>query len=156
MRGDGGKIVQIANPMTENYEFVRDSILASLMASEAVSAHAAYPHKLFEVGKIAYKNPAENHGVSTRQYLGTLHAAPGANFNTISAELQTFFYYIGRDYTLAESRDSRFIEGRAAEILYRGQRAGVFGELHPEVLANWDITTPCTAAEIDADTLLEP
>jgi phenylalanyl-tRNA synthetase beta chain len=155
MRGDGEKIVQIANPMTENYEFVRDSVLASLLASEAVSAHAAYPHKLFEVGKIAYKNAAENHGVSTRQYLGTLHAAPGANFNTISAEMQTFFYYIGRDYTLAESRDPRFIEGRAAEILYRGQRVGVFGELHPEVLANWDITTPCTAAEFDADRLLE-
>jgi phenylalanyl-tRNA synthetase beta chain len=155
MCGDGEKIVQIANPMTENYEFVRDSVLASLLASEAVSAHAVYPHKLFEVGKVAYKNEAENHGVSTRQYLGTLHAAPGANFNTISAELQTFFYYINREYTLAESYDSRFIEGRAAEIFYRGRRAGVFGELHPAVLENWDIATPCTAAEIDADMLLE-
>ncbi|MDR1095753.1 MAG: phenylalanine--tRNA ligase subunit beta [Spirochaetaceae bacterium] len=151
MRNDGRKIVQIANPMTENYEFVRDSALASLLASEAASAHAAYPHKLFETGKVAYKNATENHGVSTRQYLGTLHAAPGANFNTISAELQTFFYYINREYTLAESRDSRFIEGRAAEIFYRGQYAGVFGELHPEVLENWNITTPCTAAEIDIE-----
>jgi phenylalanyl-tRNA synthetase beta chain len=151
MRSDGKKIVQIANPMTENYEFVRDSALASLLASEAASAHAAYPHKLFEVGKVAYKNEAENYGVSTRQYLGTLHAAPGANFNTISAELQTFFYYINHEYTLAESHDPRFIEGRAAEIFYRGQHAGVFGELHPEVLENWDITTPCTAAEIDIE-----
>ena len=123
MRGDGEKIVQIANPMSENYEFVRDSVLASLLASEAASAHAVYPHKLFEIGKIAYKNEAENHGVSTRQYLGTLHAAPEANFNTISAELQTFFYYISREYTLAESADPRFIEGRAAEIFYRGERA---------------------------------
>jgi phenylalanyl-tRNA synthetase beta chain len=151
MRGDGRKIVQIANPMTENYAFVRDSALASLLASEAASAHAAYPHKLFEAGKVAYKNAAENHGVSTRQYLGTLHAAPGANFNTVSAELQTFFYYINREYTLAASRDPRFIEGRAAEIFYRGQYAGVFGELHPEVLENWAITTPCTAAEIDIE-----
>jgi phenylalanyl-tRNA synthetase beta chain len=155
MRGDGAKIVQIANPMTENYEFVRDSALASLLASEAGSAHAAYPHKMFEIGKAAYKNEAENYGISTRQYLGALHAAPGANFNTISAEMQTFFYYIGREYTLAESRDPRFIEGRAAEILYKGRHAGVFGEIHPEVLENWNITTPCTAAEIDADTLLE-
>ncbi|MDR1470279.1 MAG: phenylalanine--tRNA ligase subunit beta [Spirochaetaceae bacterium] len=154
MRGDGGKIVQIANPMTENYEFVRDSVLASLLASEAASAHAVYPHKLFEIGKIVSKNEAENSGVSTRQYLGTLHAAPGANFNTISAELQTFFYYINREYTLAESADPRFIEGRATEIFYQGERAGVFGEIHPAVLENWDITTPCAAAEIDAELLL--
>jgi phenylalanyl-tRNA synthetase beta chain len=154
MRGDGKKTVQIANPMSENYAFVRDSTLPSLLASEAESAHAAYPHKLFEIGKVAYKNTANNHGVSTRQYMGVLHAASGANFNTVSAELQTFFYYINRDYTLAESHDPRFIEGRAAEILCARMRVGVFGELHPVVLENWGITVPCTAVEIDMEQLL--
>jgi phenylalanyl-tRNA synthetase beta chain len=155
MRGAGDKIVQIANPMTENYAYVRDSVLAALLASESASANAVYPHKLFEIGKIAYKDPAENHGIATRHYAGVLVAAPEANFNTISAELQTFFYYINRDYRLKESADPRFIGGRAAEIFYKDARAGVFGEVHPETLENWNITTPCAAAEIDVELLLD-
>jgi phenylalanyl-tRNA synthetase beta chain len=55
MRGDGGRILKIANPMTENYEYVRDTVLASLLASEAVSGHAAYPHRIFEIGKVAFR-----------------------------------------------------------------------------------------------------
>ncbi|MDR1025180.1 MAG: hypothetical protein LBL56_05585, partial [Treponema sp.] len=53
-----------------------------------------------------------------------------------------------------ESGDSRFIPGRAAAILYRGVPAGVFGEIHPQVLENWGLAVPCTAAEIDIEALL--
>ncbi|MDR0457236.1 MAG: phenylalanine--tRNA ligase subunit beta, partial [Treponema sp.] len=153
MRGNGDKIVRIFNPMSENYEYVRDSILASLMASERVSGHSVYPHKIFEIGKIACLDEAENYGSSTRQYAGFLHAGTDANFNTVSAELQTLFYYISREYDLEESDDPRFIPGRAAAILYWGKTIGVFGEIHPEVLENWGVTVPCTAGEIDLDAL---
>jgi phenylalanyl-tRNA synthetase beta chain len=98
MRGDGGRIIRIANPMTENYEYVRDSVLASLLASESVSGHAVYPHRIFETGKVAFRDAAENYapaaadgGTSTRQYLGFLHAGAEANFNTAAGQLQTFF-----------------------------------------------------------------
>jgi phenylalanyl-tRNA synthetase beta chain len=154
MRGDGSRIIRIANPMTENYEYVRDSVLASLLMSESVSGHAAYPHRIFEVGKAVYRNPAENYGASTRQFLGFVHAGTEANFNTVAGQLQTLFYYISRDYTVEESNDSRFIPGRVAAVLYQGKAVGVFGEIHPEVLEHWGITMPCTAAEIDLDALL--
>jgi phenylalanyl-tRNA synthetase beta chain len=154
MRGDGAKIIRIANPMTENYEYVRDSVLASLMQSESVSGHSVYPHRIFEAGKVAYRDSAENYGTSTRQYLGFLHAGTDANFNIAAGQLQTLFYYISREYGVEESDDPRFIPGRAAAILFQGKKAGVFGEIHPELLENWGITMPCTAAEIDLDALL--
>jgi phenylalanyl-tRNA synthetase beta chain len=154
MRGDGNRIIKIANPMTENYEYVRDSVLASLLASESVSGHAVYPHRIFEVGKVAFRDPAENYGASTRQYLGFLHAGAEANFNTAAGQLQTFFYYISRDYEVEESTDPRFIPGRAAAILFGGKTIGCFGEIHPEVLENWGVTVPCIAGEIDLDALL--
>ncbi|MDR1128993.1 MAG: phenylalanine--tRNA ligase subunit beta [Treponema sp.] len=155
MRGDGGKIIRIANPMTESYEYVRDSVLASLMMSESVSGHSAYPHRIFEVGKVAYRDGAENYGTSTRQYAGFLHAGGDANFNPAAGQLQTLFYYLSREYGVEESDDSRFIPGRAAAILYQGKPAGVFGEIHPEVLESWGITMPCTAGELDLDALMQ-
>ncbi|GHV80855.1 phenylalanine--tRNA ligase beta subunit [Spirochaetia bacterium] len=154
MRGDGDRIIRIANPMTENYEYVRDSVLASLMQSESVSGHSVYPHRIFEVGKVAYRDSAENYGASTRQYAGFLHAGADANFNTAAGQLQTLFYYISREYGVEESSDPRFIPGRAAAILYQGKTIGVFGEIHPELLENWGVTVPCIAAEIDLDALL--
>jgi len=154
MRGDAGKIVRISNPMTENYEYVRDSVLASLFSSESVSGRSVYPHKIFEIGKIAYLNETENYKSSTRQYAGFLHAGTDANFNTAAGELQTLFYYLSCEYDVEESSDPRFIPGRAAAILHKGKAIGVFGEIHPEVLENWGITVPCTAGEIDLDALI--
>jgi phenylalanyl-tRNA synthetase beta chain len=154
MRGDGKRIIRIANPMTENYEYVRDSVIASLVASESVSGHSLYPHQIFEVGKVAYRNSEENYGTSTRQYAGFLHADKDANFNTAAGHLQTLFYYLSREYDVEETGDPRFIPGRAAAVLYKGKKIGVFGELHPEVLENWGVTVPCTAGEIDLDALM--
>ncbi|MDR0670296.1 MAG: phenylalanine--tRNA ligase subunit beta [Treponema sp.] len=170
MRGDGTRILRIANPMTENYEYVRDTVLASLLASESVSGHAAYPHRIFEIGKVAFKTggppgasagtadgtadgTAASTGTLTRQYLGLVHAAPDANFNTVAAQLQTLFYYLSRNYTVEESDDSRFIPGRAAAIRYGKRTIGVFGEIHPQVLEQWGLTIPCAALEIDIESL---
>jgi len=154
MRGGGEKIIRIFNPMTENYEYVRDSVLASLMESESISGRSVYPHKIFEVGKVAYLDDSETYRSKTRQFAGFLHCGSDANFNTAAAELQTLFYYLSREYEVEGSSDSRFIPGRAAAIIYKGKPIGVFGELHPEVLENWGVTVPCTAGEIDLDALL--
>jgi len=47
-----------------------------------------------------------------------------------------------------------FIEGRAAEIIWRGQIIGFFGEIHPEVLTEWGITMPTSALELDLDLII--
>jgi phenylalanyl-tRNA synthetase beta chain len=124
------------------------------MMSESVSGHSAYPHRIFEVGKAAYRNSEENYGTSTRQFLGFIHAGAEANFNTAAGQLQTLFYYLSRECEVEESSDPRFIPGRAAAVVYQGKPIGVFGELHPEVLENWGVTVPCTAGEIDIEALL--
>jgi phenylalanyl-tRNA synthetase beta chain len=155
MRKDGKGIIRISNPMTENYEYVRDSILASLMASESVSGHSVYPHRLFEIGKVSYWDDNDNYsGSVTRQYTGFLHADRDASFNTAAAQIQTLFYYISREYEVRETTDPRFIPGRAAALVYKGKSIGVFGEIHPEVLENWGVTMPCTAGEFDIEALL--
>jgi phenylalanyl-tRNA synthetase beta chain len=106
------------------------------------------------VGKVAYKDPSRNYGTATRQYAGILHAGADANFNTMAALIQTLFYYISREYTIQEAEDPRFIPGRSARIIRIGSAVGIFGELHPELLENWDIRAPCAVAEIDLDMLI--
>jgi phenylalanyl-tRNA synthetase beta chain len=155
MKVEGADLLEISNPMTENYEAVRNSILPNLLATEAVSANAVYPHKFFEAGRIARLDAKENYGSTTRVFLSCLVADRAADFNAVSADLAAFLYYLSREYTLAPLDDPRFIRGRAARVMVKDVCVGLLGELHPDVLVNWGIQTPCVAAEIDLDGLLK-
>ena len=126
----------------------------NLLASEAGSAHAAYPHRIFEVGKVAVKDPADNYGSRTIDTLAFLLADRDAGFNEVDAHALAIFYYLSREPTFAPADDPRFLPGRAAEIHVKGQRIGIMGEVHPQVLANWGIEMPCAVAEIALDPLM--
>ena len=151
---DGSKVIEIANPMSENYQFIRPEILSSLCRAEAGSANAMYPHKIFEIGKVAYIKEDENTGTITRQHLGFLTAAANANFNTLASEVSSLVYFLDHEYNVVESEDPRFIPGRQAALMVNGKQTGVFGEVHPQVLENWGITTPCVAGELDLEELI--
>jgi phenylalanyl-tRNA synthetase beta chain len=150
----GDEVLQILNPMTENYEFVRNSIAPNLLETEAASAHAVYPHHIFEVGKIVRLDASDNQGSVTRNSLGWLSAGADEGFNQTNARVASLFYYLGREYSVKESTDPRFIPGRGADLFVGGKRCGVFGEVHPQVLENWNIGVPATLGEVDLDTLL--
>ena len=151
---DGSKVIEIANPMSENYQFIRPEILSSLCRAEAGSANAMYPHKIFEIGKVAYLKEDENTGTITRQHLGFMTASANANFNTLASEVSSLLYFLDHEYKVVETEDPRFIKGRQAGVVVNGEVIGVFGEIHPQVLENWGITTPCAAGEIDLESLM--
>ncbi|OHD20065.1 MAG: phenylalanine--tRNA ligase subunit beta [Spirochaetes bacterium GWB1_59_5] len=147
-------VIRISNPMSENFEYVRPSTLPGLLQSEAVSSKAPYPHRIFEAGKVAFLDDTRNYGTSTRQRMGFLCSHQGADYNELAGVVSALLYYVGEEYTVDDSVDPRFLPGRQARVLIRGADVGVFGELHPSVLANWGITMPCVACELDLDSLL--
>lgn len=154
MRTTGAELVRIANPMTENYEYVRASILPALLNAEAVSANAAYPHSIFEVGKISLLDSSDTSGTSTRDFLGFLQADRSTDFNAVRSHLAVVFYYLSVEHSLSETEDPRFITGRCAHIIVGDNPIGIIGEVHPAVLENWGIQMPCSACELDVTALL--
>lgn len=151
----GDNYIQIVNPMTENYEFVRPSVIPSLLNSEAISANAVYPHSIFEIGKIAFLDSNDNSGTVTKNSLGFLSADRTEGYNQVSSSVSAVFYYLNKEYELTELDDPRFIKGRSAKIIYNGKTVGVLGEVSPLVLENWGIQMPTTCCEIDLDILME-
>ena len=144
------RFIQVANPLSENFEWVRPSCLPSLLTAEAVSANAAYPHKTFEVGKVVRRDDADNYGSVTLDSLAFVHSDAGAGFNDVHAQVSTLLYFIAPDFVIRELEDSRFIAGRSAEIFASDglTSLGVFGEVHPRVLEAFGIDVPCTACEL--------
>lgn len=152
---DSNRVIEIANPMSENYQFIRSEAISSLLRAESKSANAIYPHKIFEIGKVAYLCPEENTGTRTRQVLGFLTAESNANYNTAASEVASLLYFLDHKYEVRESNDPRFIPGRQAAVIVKGKQIGVFGEIHPQVLENWQIEVPCFGGELDLEELLE-
>ena len=155
MGTDGSDAVEIANPMTESFNMVRNSILPNLLQSEAASAHATYPHRIFEVGKTAVKDSSDNSGTRTDNTLGFLLADREAGFNEVDGHALALFYYLSLEPRLSPLDDPRFLPGRAASISVGGRRVGVIGEIHPRVLEAWGIEMPCAAVELNLDAMRE-
>ena len=148
------KVVYIANPMSENYEVVRPSVLPSLLESESVSGHAVYPHNIFEIGKVTFKDERDNSGTVTRNHLGFFVSNNQIGYNEASSYIQTLLYYLRKEYTLAAvENDGRFIPGRAAKVIVNGVEVGLFGEVHPQVLESWSCGMPAIMCELDLDLL---
>lgn len=147
--------LEIANPMSENYEMVRPSIIPCLLGSESVSKDAAYPHAIFEIGKTARKCPSDNSGARTMDCLGFFSSDRRMGYNEAASIVGSLMYFLAKPYTLSPLEgDGRFIGGRCARILIGGKEAGVFGEIHPQVLENWGCAMPAIACEIDLSALL--
>ena len=151
MRIDPSEVIEIANPMTESFDIVRNSIIPNLLASEAQSAHATYPHRIFEIGKVVVRDAAENYGSRTHNALAFLVADRTAGFNEVDAHLRALFYYLSVEPRQAPAEDPRFIPGRGALIMVKGRRVGIMGEVHPQCLENWGIEMPCAVVEISLD-----
>ena len=48
-----------------------------------------------------------------------------------------------------------FIEGRIAEIIFKGKKIGFVSEVHPRTLKNWKIKMPVALFEIKIGDFLE-
>ena len=153
MKASGNDVLEILNPISENYQFVRPSILPSLLSCESASSTATYPHKIFEIGKIAIISECDENGTKTSNSLCFLTSEREANYNKIASEVSALFYYLNLDYKVKEATDSRFMLGRAASCIVGAKVVGVFGEICPEILQKWEITMPCVVAEFDIDLL---
>ena len=154
------KLVHIANPMSENYEYVRNSVIPNLLETEASSARAAYPHHIFEVGKIVRKSEDTNSGSVTINSLGLLSADKSGDFNLANSHVAALFYYLDIEYSLQASKNRWYIPGRAADIFLKEGRknsmnVGMLGELHPAVLERWGIQMPIVVVEIDLDAIMK-
>jgi phenylalanyl-tRNA synthetase beta chain len=147
------KPVEIENVMSQSYACLRPWITPSLLRVEAASTRSFYPHKLFEVGEVVVPDPSEEHGTQTRVVLGALVAHATASFAEIQSYVHLLLYYLDVPYALESSDHPSFLEGRGGAIVSNGQTIGLIGELHPEVLEQWQVTMPAVAFELELESL---
>ncbi|MCD6260549.1 MAG: phenylalanine--tRNA ligase subunit beta [Thaumarchaeota archaeon] len=148
--------VKILNPVSAEYTILRTWILPSLMKNLSYNRGSLYPQRIFEVGDVIY--PAEDvpEKAVRRLRLGAVSSHKDSSYTEIKSVLEELLRNLMIEgYELEPYDLMPFIEGRAAEIFWRGRSLGFMGELHPEILTKWGLTMPTAALEIDLTTIQE-
>jgi phenylalanyl-tRNA synthetase beta chain len=146
-------LVAVENVMSLTYSALRNSIIPSLLRVESASSKSFYPHRIFEAGDTAVTDSRAPEGTRTLLKLASLIAHPAANFSELHSCLDLLMYYLGGAYQLEPVSHPSFIEGRLGKIVIGGRDLGLIGELHPQVLENWQIVMPCAVFELTLDSL---
>ena len=150
-----GEVIEVENAMSQTFSCLRQWITPSLLRVEAASTRTFYPHRLFEVGEVAVPDPESDTGSRTVLMLGALIAHASSNFSEVHSCLDLLMFYLNHPYSLEPFAHPSFLEGRAGRILSDGRPVGVIGELHPEVLEQWQVTMPAVVFELEVDELIE-
>jgi len=147
------RVVELANPKITSMTCLRNWLLPSLMELLSHNVHVDYPQRIFEVGYCVVHDEKRENKTRDIEKLACVNIHSNANFTEAKAQLDALLSNLGVKYDLEETRHESFIEGRAGKIMLGKKEAGIIGEIHPQVLQNWELENPASAFEISIDQL---
>ena len=145
------KSVKIKNPRTEDFTLVRTSAITTTLTTLAFNKKKKLPQRIFEIDDVA---PGEKDWQNKRR-LGMAILDQEINFSEMQSTVESLLRNLGVDYKLKEAANATFIKGRCGEVIIDGKKAGVFGEVSPEVLENFGLDYPTVICELDVESLYQ-
>ncbi len=134
--------LRLLHPISEEQTVVRTDLLALLMEMLQANKHRELPQRLFAIGDVV-------EDCVTYQKVAAVSTHPAADFSEAYAAADAFCREVSLPYTVTESADPAFIDGRRGDIIVGERTVGVFGEIHPEVLNAFDLEHPVAAFALD-------
>lgn len=167
-KDNGTTCVKIANQAIAEFNIVRTSLIPGLLKTMHHNhGRVALPVKIFELSDVVLKDNESDVGARNHRRLGALFCGNVSGFEVIHGLLDRVLGQLGAVfkldatadtkrpvYEIRKSDDPAMFPGRAADIFLDGKKLGVFGIVHPSVLDNFEISSPCTVLEIDIEPFL--
>jgi phenylalanyl-tRNA synthetase beta chain len=152
MRLKASEVIKLANPVSLEYTILRQSLLPNLMKNLADNKHESFPQRLFEVSDIGCINQRDETKVERKLHVAGVSSHSTANFTEIKSTVEALLHNMGlKGWEIKSTRHMSFLEGRAAAIIMKRKELGVLGEIHPEVLNNFELENPTSAFEMNIE-----
>jgi phenylalanyl-tRNA synthetase beta chain len=120
-----------------------------------INKHHDYPHRLFGVGTVFMHDKTQETGVSETKMLSIVTSHPKADYTEIRQLLEYLLDRLEIKGTIKESAHESFIPGRVADFLVGKELIARFGEVHPQVLRNFELEQPVAALELNLESLFK-
>lgn len=145
--------VTIANPLGEDFSIMRTISLNGILTSLGTNYNRRNKAvKLYELGNVYLPHSVPVTELPEERMQFTLGFYGDGDFYTMKGVIEEFLESIGmngkKEYD--PNAGKKFLHpGRQANISYGGKVIGYLGEVHPEVLDNYDIGTKAYVAVLD-------
>jgi phenylalanyl-tRNA synthetase beta chain len=141
------QFVEIANPVSINYEILRKRLSSSLLDFLSKNKDQEFPQRIFEVGTcLALEAGAEN-GIRQTTNLCVALTHSNVNFTEIKSFLMALCKYLGAKCEVKKSPFA-FLNENAAEITVNGKK-GYIGEVKKEVIDAFGLRKPVALFELE-------
>ena len=163
---EGDHRLKVMNPLSETQSYMRQKLLPGII--EIASRNYKRQRRninIFEVGRV-YSGTDESLPIENLQLgifileneLKELYGKTKNDFYTLKGILERLVAVISnKNLTFEKQKDMKTLHpGRSAVILADNQLIGHIGEVHPEVLAEYDIKEKAYYLEIDLRAFTEP
>ena len=156
--------LRMTNPMTTEREYLRPNLRANLLAAFSSNRrHEDGGIRLFELGRVYL--PRHNDLPDEPEMLcGILGGArvekswqgkdEVLDFYDVKGMVEGLVSQLSVGVNFEEDEDESLCRGKQASIVVDGKKLGVIGELHPKVLAAFEISEPVYLFEINLTALL--
>jgi len=152
MRRRAGGMVRLANPVSTEYSIAREDLLPHLVKNLTDNKHESYPQRLFEVSDVIKISRKTETRSERRLHVAGVCSHPVANFTEIKSITEALLVNIdAKRWEMKATRHPSFLQGRVAAIHAGRRKVGVLGEIHPEVINNFELENPVAAFEIDLE-----
>ncbi len=106
--------------------------------------HRDLPQKIFEAGYVV-------RDCRNRLHLCAVMAASKTSFTEAKSLTESILREIGCECSIESCGNETFVPGRGALVIADGVPAGMFGEVSPKVVTDFEINHPVMMIELDLD-----
>ncbi|MHA1166979.1 MAG: phenylalanine--tRNA ligase subunit beta [Candidatus Hodarchaeales archaeon] len=157
---DHEPVAEISNPKTIRYRICRTWLLPSVLEILSRNTSFPYPQRVFEIGDTVIIDEKAETGARTVRKMCFAETGLKTGFNNIKGVLGTIESALGLNFSLEPLDHPSLIAGRAGEIVMeikdnKSIKVGILGEVHPQVLLNWNMSVPVSILELNMEILME-
>ena len=152
------KSVKIINPLGEDYSVMRTTIIPNMMDLLSRNYnHGVKEAFAYEVGNIFIPKNESTTELPLEKMTLTIGMYGDVDFYYIKGVIETLLKRLGmEDFRyLREENHPTFHPGRTANIIYNNKVLGVIGEVHPDVIENYEMEIPVYIGELDFDIIVK-
>ncbi|MGK0208937.1 MAG: phenylalanyl-tRNA synthetase beta chain [Patescibacteria group bacterium] len=144
--------IELEDSKTER-DVVRYDLLTNLLQIFSDSSDAAYPQKIYELGRVFGNDESEESetGILETERLCVAMVDAQISYTDVKQIFDYLCSMLSVEYSIVADDHPAYIEGRCGKIIVGGRDVGFIGEINPRVLYNWKIKVPGAAFEIDTD-----
>ena len=156
MNVDVGEHIQLGkNTQDSNLNMVRSWLLPELIKSLNANRSCEYPQNIFELAIVIEPDESTQTKARNVEKMAVAICEEQADFTIAKQIVDSIFNFLSLEYSSVEKDHPSCLPGRSATILLNEQEIGFIGELHPQVLDNWDMKMPIAAFELNLDSIQE-